>query len=480
MNQLLLAPTDILFFRDGRPMSGASTGHGAAWPLPTVTNAALHAALWRSGLASEARSHQRKTGRERTSSRAERFGSLITAGPFPVCTKHAAPTWFFPRPLDAEYHAPDPAKPNDLQLRRLAQPSLPLPGAASSNPLPLAVAAIVPPSKDTPAPWWSESAWSAYLGTAPHQPIDVLPCTIRDSDFSDSEAYIGIGLDPATGTQDGERFYSAHYLRLRDDWRLGLFAATADKFADAEDRRGERDDLIPTLISQQCQILVGGQQRLCSTQLAPADGSRLPLPLGQAEGFATAPLPHLDGEQPRHLVKWVLLSPAIFPALPAAAPAHPGGWLPSWIHPESHAIQLRAPVALRDLRTESRDAYRARIAAQPFIAARLVAALVGKPIPVTGWSLGTPDAADIPQAESREAGAKPTHLAVPAGSIYYFACDTAEAATQLAAALNWHGGDATGTTIRNRRSALLGEKGFGLGVCGTWTPTPGAPTSPSV
>jgi hypothetical protein len=58
---------------------------------------------------------------------------------------------------------------------------------------------------------------------------------------------------------------------------------------------------------------------------------------------------------------------------------------------------------------------------------------------------------------------------VPAGAVYYFACDSAKDAAALASALNWHG-ETPGTTIRNRRSTLLGEKGFGLGVCGTWTP----------
>ncbi|HOO93950.1 MAG TPA: hypothetical protein PKX94_10785, partial [Opitutales bacterium] len=64
--------------------------------------------------------------------------------------------------------------------------------------------------------------------------------------------------------------------------------------------------------------------------------------------------------------------------------------------------------------------------------------------------------------------AKPTHLAVPAGAVYYFEADTPEDAIALAAALNWHGSDPNSNTIRNRRSTLLGEKGFGIGVCGTW------------
>jgi hypothetical protein len=56
---------------------------------------------------------------------------------------------------------------------------------------------------------------------------------------------------------------------------------------------------------------------------------------------------------------------------------------------------------------------------------------------------------------------------VPAGAVYYFKADSPEAARDLAAALNWHGsGDPT--TIRNRRSTLMGEKGFGLGLCASW------------
>jgi CRISPR-associated protein Cmr3 len=89
-----------------------------------------------------------------------------------------------------------------------------------------------------------------------------------------------------------------------------------------------------------------------------------------------------------------------------------------------------------------------------------VAAIVPKPIPVTGWALNLQTDADAP-------GAKSTHLAVPAGAVYYFEADSPDAAVALANALNWHG-ETDGTEIKNRRSTLLGEKGFGLGVCGTW------------
>jgi hypothetical protein len=96
------------------------------------------------------------------------------------------------------------------------------------------------------------------------------------------------------------------------------------------------------------------------------------------------------------------------------------------------------------------------------VSARLVAALIPKPTVVTGWALR-----DEELGNEDKPGAKSTHLAVPAGAVYYFEADSANEANALAAALNWHGsGD--GSEIRNRRSTLLGEKGFGLGVCGTW------------
>ena len=78
-----------------------------------------------------------------------------------------------------------------------------------------------------------------------------------------------------------------------------------------------------------------------------------------------------------------------------------------------------------------------------------------------------------------DGGAKPTQLAVPAGAVYYFKCTTAEDAANLASVLNWNGSDTNPTTIKNRRSTLFGEKGFGLGVCGTWHfPSPGAAPNP--
>ena len=87
--------------------------------------------------------------------------------------------------------------------------------------------------------------------------------------------------------------------------------------------------------------------------------------------------------------------------------------------------------------------------------------MVPKPQIITGWANANP------AAERDVGGAKSVHLAVPAGAVYYFNAATEEEATALATALNWHG-TSPGTKIQNRRSSLLGEKGYGLGVCGRW------------
>jgi hypothetical protein len=104
------------------------------------------------------------------------------------------------------------------------------------------------------------------------------------------------------------------------------------------------------------------------------------------------------------------------------------------------------------------------------IEARLVAALVPKPIAVTGWALPN-------EVTGEEGGAQSTHMGVAAGSIYYFETGSMQEALKLAAVLNWHG-EGDGATVINRRSTLLGEKGFGLGVCGTWSYFPDIPGGP--
>lgn len=462
MNQLFLSPTDVLFFRDGRPMSGSLAGHGTAWPLPTVTNAALHAALHRADLQGvHGHDHHQKGGEKIPDAR--KFGSLLTAGPFPVTDNNE---WLFPRPLDAG--KPAGTEATLLPLKRNDGESSDIPWRAHSSlpePLIYATANTETASKDAPAPWWNQAAWNAYLAngapdsSGPETPASETRATTfhHDSDFSDPEHQIGIGIDPATATQKGEQFYSAHYLRLKPDHQLGLLAEAQDKInGDPADKR----DLIESLIEKDRHVIVGGQQRLCTVRRS--NTCPIPLPQGLTANFKKE---HLDGKD-TWLVKWVLLSPAIFPAIDAGTSkrgternAHPGGWLPTWICPKTGKVLLQS-ISKEERKRRRQLNYAGKgYDSQPDTPATLVAAMVGKPIPVTGYALANEADPD------RSPGPKPTHLAVPAGSVYYFTTTEPE---KLAAALNWHGSDSEPTTIRNRRSTLFGEKGFGLGVCGTW------------
>jgi CRISPR type III-B/RAMP module-associated protein Cmr3 len=424
MNTLLLNPTDILFFRDGRPMGGASAGHGAAWPLPSVINHALHAALWRAGdIFKNAHAHRRGRSGDYSETRDRKFGGLVTAGPFPVSPEGK---WFFPRPADADDSGRSILHPLEHSDPSSLQPPCRYPVVSSR-----------PPSKTAPKPWWSAAAWQSYLNAQDHPEASDF---IEDANFASTEYSYGIGIDSSTGSVIEGAFYSAHYLRLRPNWALGALATAPDKEYN-HDVYGK--DLIRTLLNGHgTEIIVGGQQRICNANLNSAPQT-LPLPIG----------PAITGTR----VKWVLLSPAIFPAVGD----HPGGWLPSWVN------HLTGQVELLDGPGKNAAARRKVPEGKP-IQARLVAALVGKPIPVTGYALPH-------ETTGSQGGAKPTHLAVPAGAVYYFEAegrDEAEKqvnAQKLAAALNWHGSESNPTTIKNRRSTLMGEKGFGLGVCGTWS-----------
>lgn len=475
IQQILLRPTDVLFFRDGRPIEGSLAGHGAAWPLPSVTDAALHAALHRAYPVDRTDIDGDKTrthgdhihravrqGTIRDDLRIRRFGSIVSTGPFPVLVRNGQETWHFPRPRDLDGATLEPTL-LPFESSEWQNGSLP-------KPLQYAVGNRKAPTKDSSAKaWLTRQSIEEYLrgSTTAQQGVN-------DAEFFDAEHAVGIAIDPETqttgqGAAEG-KIYSAHYLRLRDDWRLGQLAGA---------RNGELPLLEKMLRSDNGQpaIVVGGQQRLCTAESSAI--STPPLPTGLTTGF------HEAGNG-KHLVKWVLLSPAIWPATEdgnaqrrastTTRQSHPGGWLPNWIDPRDGSVLLRSVTkeqrrVRRHLNSAGKGYATDEGGAQP-IPAKLVAALVPKPIPVTGWSLGELLADD---ADARQAGAKSTHLAVPAGAVYYFEADSAEAAAQLAAALNWHGTETNPTKIVNRRSTLMGEKGFGLGVCGTWEffPAPG-------
>lgn len=468
MNTILLQPTDVLFFRDGRPMTGSYAGHTVAWPLPDLTNHALHAALHRAGITGVhshrhiLRTNQRRSGADR------KFGSLVTAGPFPVrIGGDNQPTWFFPRPKDTTLRS---SVAVTLSPAGNAHSSAGDKWTGSSLPSPLRYAVVntQPPTKESSAePWINTAAFAEYLENKTGNNNAEF---VQDEDIADLEAYIGIAIDPETQTTGhgaaAGMIYSAHYLRLREYWRLGLFAEAMDKVNGAA---SQKRDLITQLFGGGPQrILVGGQQRVCTATAFTTNGGPLPLPLGLMEKARFRQLPN-----GKYAVKWVLLTPAIWPQIPAGQAAngttrqhHPGGWLPNWVCPTTGAVLLRVVPPEERRRRRSLD-YEQKgfdgAANTQEIKATLVAAVVPKPQIVTGWAIPTDNNPD-------SHGAKSTHLAVPAGAVYYFEANSQDDAERLASVLNWHG-NTVGTHIKNRRSTLLGEKSYGLGVCGTWQET---------
>ncbi len=235
--------------------------------------------------------------------------------------------------------------------------------------------------------------------------------TPRDDDSSLflREPRIGTTLDAETGaskrvegkTESGR--YAAEYLRLGKDVKL-LCAVETERAAELNGNW----------------VRFGGQGGLVRFDAA---------------GDLDAQLSRLPQNAPTKFVRWTLLSPALFAK----------GWYPNWLEETADGmrtgkVMLPAEKVLRRP-GESRAAYRARMKTEmrPFETARLIAACVGKAVAFSGYD-----------SQERE---KPTELAVPAGSSYVFACDTAEEAKKLVDALHL------------KPLSDLGEKGFGLGVC---------------
>ncbi len=457
-----IIPQDLLFFRDGRPMeAGAgSGGHGARWPEPSILFDALHAALHRAFPERTGWEHRHDYGRSSHrpygGDSAHRFGSLATAGPFPSLDS-AGRKWLFPKPSDvtrAEGVAPEVLRP----LREN--------GGSSDLPAPL-LYALGNPAKSTktdPKPWWSKAAMESYLGAA-EQPENILWHSelFDHQDLFAAEWTTGIGIDATTGTQDGERIYSAEYLRLKEGAAMNLHATMPMK----NGQPGTPVERLNQLFFENRTIIVGGQQRACQVE--------------DSQGILRQLLPRsapVAGDR----LKWVLLSPAVFPFIlekqDAASPIseHPGGWLPNWIAPrDGYAVQQggrtvqvgRGQVLLKasiPRNRQSREAWRAAVRQAEFLDCRLVAARIPKPMVLTGWS----ERLHLQAGGQAVHGPRPALLAVPAGTVYYF---EGSDAAQLADALSWHGSREENPNrdhIANRRSTLLGEKGFGLGVCGAW------------
>lgn len=394
-----IVPLSRLFMKDARPMTGSDAGQGAQWPRPDhVWHAIFHAfhTAWPEIQKNWEHKHLFNEKDDHRNS-SFRFGALKTAGPFP---RNKDGILYFPTPLDWNY--------------RLVY------GEGTDLPTPLKYAfqnRIV--GKTNPPRWISEADYETYLNG--NEKTD-FP---KDPELYGAERDIGIALKDDTGTTEEGKLYQAEYIRLQEGVKLAI-EASCDVF---NGYTKQTTDLFEKL-GVPFYTVLGGQQGISLVE------GRI--------GKLNIPSPQINS---RYL-RWTLLSPAVFPKIDAGPDKrfnpHPGGWLPSWIDPDTGKVLLTNEVSPRDER-ESREAYRARVRNAGQIQATLIAARIGSPLAFSGWDV-------------QDTAPKPTVLAVPAGSCYVFDCETKENAQALAKALNW----------LKRRSALFGERGFGMGICSSY------------
>jgi len=397
MLELLLKPDDVLFFRDARPMAaGEGYGHGAAMPLPHLLYSALRTALLRSmGELNETK--KPVAGRTRSRARERRIASaqlcnMSTVGPF---LHHADLGVLLPIPNDvlaigkADKKDEQNAKKRGPGAGKLAVSRLIRHG---NTVLPVSTA---PASKDRPAGFWTQSIMQAYLDGATD--VDYTPIQYADETRKtpvwDGEWRLGIEIDPQTQSTVQGRIYAAEYLRMSE----------AMSFAGGLQIGRNGGELAIWQAGKE--LVFGGERKLVSCEVR---NNVLPsFKPAVAEG---------DG---RFLVKWVLLTPAVFK----------GGSVPGW------CLKTAPGDALPDNRVRlwgaSGDVPRAE----------LLTACVGDPLNVSGWDVvdGHP---------------KATLKAVAARAVYWFLCENAETANQLIDKLHWR-----------PRSDMFGEKGYGYGIC---------------
>lgn len=227
----------------------------------------------------------------------------------------------------------------------------------------------------------------------------------------ETEHRIGIKIDHATGTAEDRKLFPSEHLRLVCGTRI-WFTATLSQ-------RDDQYNPVPIEHLVGNCIPLGGESRLAR------------LFEGRSDMLDT-----LTENKPRRMrIKWVTVTPAVFC----------GGWRPNWIEPEEGRVMLRDGDTRR-LGSEDRESWRRRIRSFPPATAKLVAARIPKPIHFSGWDVVSK-------------GPKHTMLAVPAGAVYYFEAGSEQDAETLVQALHCR-----------THSDFFGEKGMGLGFCGTWEP----------
>lgn len=441
MNTVLLQPTDVLFFRDAIPMSaGRGKGAGCRMPFPST----LHEAFRTSLLLATGQTVQEKSevGRPKSAPRTgnwhdqdwpkqdhrlivtRAFRSLRIVGPLPFLSdpftrkemKNGQHTGLqvtyngllLPVPLDAAF---DEARQHLCRLKLWRNPSADsrqAKEAGAIQPLCLPVATTSPNKHGQLHGWWTVAQYRAYLGGESAKANDRFR-PLPTEELWQSEHRIGVEINPASFAAAEGQLYAGSFLRAHDHTR---FAAQLELGAAGAAANGEAGQ-----ISMLDWLLLGGERRLARVWQKKTD--RQPLPDFFADLKTPPSPPASDGPC---LLKWILVTPAIF--------AH--GSLPGWCWNDRDG-RLVGDVRLG---ASQRKANRTALPGR----AHLISWCLGRPLTVSGWDVV-------------EQHAKPTQLAVPAGSVFYFLCENHSTAAALAARLHWQ-----------PRSDHYGEKGCGYGL----------------
>ena len=398
MQPILIEPTDTLFFRDSIPMSSGQ-GKGAGARLPLPST--LHEAIRASLFEQHGRSDERAAFRP---SNAPRSGGWLGKA------KSQASEG------SKDFQSLQLIGPFPVRLEKGQAPEwhLPLPldlafdGAGKAHAhqlllLPDRTHTTALPCIAVSTQPANKHAPTGFLSLAQMQryldgQLDALIVT-ESSQFFLPEYRIGVEISPDSFSAADGQLYAATHARPREGFRLGAMLGLKKPINGEEAKLTALDFLI-----------LGGERRLARIRRENIAAPIIPS------------APNIEDNGQTVILKWVLATPAVF--------AH--GWLPGWCK-DTQGQRPEHDVCL------------------PLNAgrARLIAATLGKLQPFAGW-------------DSLEHRAKPTQLAVPAGSVYHFLCENAAAARELAALLHWR-----------PRSDAYGEKGFGYGLCTTakWHPS---------
>lgn len=205
------------------------------------------------------------------------------------------------------------------------------------------------------------------------------------------EYKIGVALEEDRRAKE-DQLFAVEHARFKENVSLKAEIRGWEKATEEE----------KNLLARMDGALLGGDGRTCSVDW-------------EAEEFNITP-----PQASRNLVKWVLLSPAVYTE----------GTIPNFVCPNSLEIQMQHGV-----RGPGRKIQNARR-----ISGRL-----------QGWVTGKPEVISL--FDGVECRAKAVYEAVPAGTVYLFETEEPEALIRA---------------LHNRcLSAVLGEKGLGWGICAT-------------